>query len=56
MTPETKCVETIVVIIVSIIIVIANRDMFFEKRHVGRLLDDIDERNKKLSPKLECAE
>ena len=61
MTPETKCVETIVVIIVSIIIVIANRDMFFEKRHVGRLLDDIDERNKKSQARYasqapECAE
>ena len=56
MTPETKCVETIVVIVVAIIIVIANKDMFFEKRHVGRLLEDIDENNKKLSPKTEFVE
>ena len=61
MTPETKCVETIVVIIVAIIIVIANKDMFFEKRHVGRLLEDIDERNKKSQARYasqapECAE
>ncbi|MBO6090146.1 MAG: CPBP family intramembrane metalloprotease [Lachnospiraceae bacterium] len=61
MTPETKCVETIVVTIVAIIIVIANKDMFFEKRHVGRLLDDIDERNKKSQARYasqapECAE
>lgn len=39
MTPETKCVETIVVIVVAAIIVITNRDMFFETRHVGRLLE-----------------
>lgn len=39
MTPETKCVETIVVTLVAVIIVIANKDMFFEKRHVGRLLE-----------------
>ena len=39
MTPETKCVETIVVTIVATVIVIMNRDMFFETRHVGRLLE-----------------
>ncbi|MBR4412788.1 MAG: CPBP family intramembrane metalloprotease, partial [Lachnospiraceae bacterium] len=33
MTPETKCVETIVVTIVTIIIVIAKKDMFFSTRH-----------------------
>ena len=39
MTPETKCVETIVVTVVAAIIVLTNRDMFFETRHVGRLLE-----------------
>ncbi len=39
MTPETKCVETIVVTVVAVILVIANRDMFFETRHVGKLLE-----------------
>ncbi len=39
MTPETKCVETIVVTIVAAIIVITNREMFFSKKHVGRLLE-----------------
>ncbi len=39
MTPETKCVETIVVTLAAVIIVIMNRDMFFETRHVGRLLE-----------------
>ncbi|MBQ9195655.1 MAG: CPBP family intramembrane metalloprotease [Clostridia bacterium] len=38
MTPETKCVETIVVTLAAAVIVIANKDMFFETRHVGRLL------------------
>ena len=41
MTPETKCVETIVVIIATAVIVMRNRDMFFETRHVGRLLEDV---------------
>ncbi|MCR5511710.1 MAG: CPBP family intramembrane metalloprotease [Lachnospiraceae bacterium] len=40
MTPETKCVETIVVFIATAIIVFTNKDMFFETRHVGRILDD----------------
>ena len=56
MTPETKCVETIVVTIVTIIIVIAKKDMFFSTRHVGRLLDDVAENNKRFSKKLEYAE
>ena len=41
MTPETKCVETIVVIIAAAIIVIREKDMFFETRHVGRLLETL---------------
>jgi membrane protease YdiL (CAAX protease family) len=43
MTPETKCVETIVITVAAAIIVIANKDMFFETRHVGRLLEVISE-------------
>ena len=39
MTPETKCVETIVVTAVAAIIVLLNKDMFFETRHVGKLLE-----------------
>ncbi len=39
MTPETKCVETVVVTIAAAIIVIRNKDMFFETRHVGKLLE-----------------
>ncbi len=38
MTPETKCVETIVVTAATVVIVLANKEMFFETRHVGRLL------------------
>ena len=41
MTPETKCVETIVVTIAAAIIVIREKDMFFETRHVGRLLETL---------------
>lgn len=41
MTPETKCVETLVVIAATVVIVLRNQDMFFETRHVGRLLEDV---------------
>ena len=40
MTSQTKCVETIVVILVAAYIVYKNKDMFFETRHVGRLLEE----------------
>ena len=39
MTPVTKCVETIVVTAVAAYLVIRNKDMFFETRHVGKLLE-----------------
>ena len=39
LTPETKCVETLVVTIAAALIVITNKDMFFETRHVGKLLE-----------------
>ena len=37
MTPETKCVETIVVTFAAAIIVLANKELFFETKHVGKL-------------------
>ena len=40
MTQTTKCVETIVVVIAATIIVLTNKDMFFEKRHIGRLIEE----------------
>ena len=39
LTPETKCLETIVITVLTVIIVLAKKDMFFETRHVGRLLE-----------------
>ena len=39
MTPQTKCVETVVCVIAAGIIVLCNRRMFFETDHVGRLLE-----------------
>ncbi len=39
MTPETKCVETLVVIAATAVIILRNKDMFFETRHVGWLLE-----------------
>ncbi len=38
-TPETKCIETVVLFAVSAIVVLKNKDMFFEKDHIGRLLE-----------------
>ena len=40
MTPETKCVETIVVFVAAATIVWVRKDMFFETRHVGRILEE----------------
>ena len=37
LTPVTKCVETAVVLIVAVVIVVLNKDMFFETRHIGTL-------------------
>lgn len=37
---ERKCVETIIVFIATAIIVWVKKDMFFETRHVGRILDE----------------
>ena len=48
MTPETKCVETIVVTVVAVILVITNRDMFFETEHVGKLLETRYESNDRM--------
>lgn len=37
LTPETKCIETLVVVVAAVVIVLANRDLFFETRHIGNL-------------------
>ena len=39
MTQNTKCIETLFVTIAALIIVLTNRDMFFEKRHIGHILE-----------------
>jgi hypothetical protein len=40
MTQTTKCVETFVLFAAAAIIVASNRELFFEKRHIGRLLEE----------------
>ncbi|MBR4435866.1 MAG: CPBP family intramembrane metalloprotease [Clostridia bacterium] len=47
MTPETKCVETIVVFAATAIIVLANKAMFFGTSHIGRLPDVSTETRRK---------
>lgn len=37
MTPFTKCIETVVIVVVAIIVVYVNRKMFFEKDHIGKM-------------------
>lgn len=39
MTPQTKCVETIVVTLAAVLVVLTNREMFFETEHIGNLLN-----------------
>ena len=39
MTPETKCIETIFMALSAVVVVITNKEMFFETEHVGRLLE-----------------
>jgi hypothetical protein len=41
-TQVTKCVETGVLLVVAAVVVALNRDMFFENRHIGRLLPETD--------------
>ena len=48
-TPETKCLETIVITVVTIIIIMAKKDMFFETRHVGRLLEYSNNNQQKIN-------
>lgn len=40
MTPETKCIETIFIAIAAVVIVLTNKEMFFETKHVGNLLNE----------------
>ena len=40
MTPETKCIQTIFVAIAAIIIIVIYKEMFFETKHVGNLLEE----------------
>lgn len=40
MTPLTKCVETAVIAAVAVLLVLTNREMFFETDHVGNLLGE----------------
>jgi hypothetical protein len=39
MTPQIKCVETIVVFVAAVLVVCTNREMFFEKEHIGKLIN-----------------
>ena len=43
MTPQTKCVETVVVTLAAVLVVLTNKEMFFERKHIGNLLHDSEE-------------
>ncbi len=49
MTPQTKCVETIVIFFAAAIIVLTNKEMFFEKEHIGNILEYKEERKIEIS-------
>ena len=38
-SPETKCIETLVMLAAAAVIVYKNKDMFFEREHIGNLLE-----------------
>lgn len=40
MTPETKIIESFVVLAVAVIIVLTNKELFFEKKHIGNILEE----------------
>lgn len=46
MTQTTKCIETGIFAVAALILILSNRDMFFEIRHVGRILDEESTRKK----------
>lgn len=48
MTPETKCIETLVITLAAVLIVLRNREMFFETEHIGNLLGDREKVNEKV--------
>ncbi len=39
MTPQTKCLETLVITGAAALIVLTNKELFFEKEHIGNLLN-----------------
>lgn len=45
MTPQTKCVETVVIFVAAAFVVLTNKEMFFEKKHIGNLLQGNMEKN-----------
>ena len=38
-SPETKCIETVVMLVAAAIVVAANKELFFDKSHRGNLLE-----------------
>ena len=51
MTPETKIIETLFVTIATVVIVLTNKKMFFEKDHIGNLLAETSRPMTKLRDK-----
>lgn len=40
MTPETKCVQTFVFVIATVILILLNKELFFSEKHIGKLLEN----------------
>ena len=47
MTPQTKCLETLVITVAAVGIVLTHRQLFFATDHVGRLLESGDQSSKR---------
>ena len=49
LTPETKCIETLVMFALAAAVVLANRDLFFGRSHIGTLASGISPSRKTFS-------
>lgn len=42
MTPETKCIETLIITLVAVYLVWHNYELFFSTKHIGKLPEDVN--------------
>ena len=37
MTPETKCIETLIMFVIAALVIVWQKELFFETDHIGNL-------------------